>query len=209
MYPKILNFIQQLENEFQSIPENRKKTLALIANYITEKQLDKKHIQLLYVCTHNSRRSHLGQIWARVAADYYKINNVRTFSGGTEVTRFNINALHALQRIGFLINKKTDTENPVFEISHSESNLPCNCFSKLFFDKNNPPQEFAAIMTCSEAEENCPLIYGAELKIATTYDDPKIFDDTPLQNQKYNERCKQIALETFFVFSQVKNNCIL
>jgi len=44
---------------------------------------------------------------------------------------------------------------------------------------------------------------GVELRIGTTYDDPKVFDDTPLQDAKYDERCRQIAIETFYVFSKL------
>jgi len=204
MYPKILHFIQNLEKEFETIPDSRKKLLQNISRYIAEKLSHKKPIQLMYVCTHNSRRSHLGQIWAKVAADYYNINNVSTYSGGTEITAFNINAINALKRLGFIIKTITDDKNPEYEVSYANQFSPSLCFSKLFSDKKNPQKEFAAIMTCSDAEENCPFISGVELRVATTYHDPKNFDNTPLQDQMYDERCKQIALETFFVFSLLK-----
>ncbi len=204
MYPKILHLIQQLEKEFDTIPESRKKILEHISAYIAEKQLTSKNIQLMYVCTHNSRRSHLGQIWAKVAADYYQINKVSTFSGGTEVTAFNMNAINALKRAGFIIKPKSEGVNTEYEVMHSNENQPSICYSKLFSDLKNPQKEFAAIMTCSDADENCPFISGVELRIATTYHDPKNFDNTPLQDQMYDERCRQIALETCYVFSTVK-----
>jgi protein-tyrosine phosphatase/arsenate reductase len=56
-------------------------------------------------------------------------------------------------------------------------------------------------MTCSDAEENCPFIPGVDLRIGTTYDDPKAFDGTQLQDEKYQERSSQIALECLYVFS--------
>ena len=204
MYPKILHLIQQLEKEFDTIPESRKKILEHISAYIAEKQITSKNIQLMYVCTHNSRRSHLGQIWAKVAADYYQINKVSTFSGGTEVTAFNMNAINALKRAGFIIKPKSEGVNTEYEVMHSNENQPSICYSKLFSDLKNPQKEFAAIMTCSDAEENCPFISGVELRIATTYHDPKNFDNTSLQDQMYDERCRQIALETCYVFSTVK-----
>jgi hypothetical protein len=97
-----------------------------------------------------------------------------------------------------------DSENPTYQISFSKNEGPIECFSKVYDDIKNPKLNFAAIMTCSDAEENCPFIPGVELRIGTTYDDPKAFDNTPIQDSKYDERCKQIALETLYVFSKIK-----
>jgi protein-tyrosine phosphatase/arsenate reductase len=158
----------------------------------------------MYVCTHNSRRSHFGQIWATVAAEYYGIKNVVTFSGGTEATAFNVNAIKALKEIGFEIQAKDESLNPIFEVKYSDDSNPTICFSKVYDDAFNPNTNFAAIMTCSDAEENCPFIPGVELRIGTTYNDPKEFDGTYLQDSKYKERALQIALETLYVFSLIK-----
>ena len=158
----------------------------------------------MYVCTHNSRRSHFGQIWGAVAAAYYSIENVITYSGGTEATAFNINAINALKGIGFVVQAKDETTNPVYEVSFGDELKPSICFSKVYNDEFNPSSNFAAIMTCGDAEENCPFIPGVELRIGTTYDDPKEFDGTELQDQKYKERSLQIALETLYVFSLIK-----
>ena len=203
MIKSIKTYCDGLIKEFDSISVERKILLEKISQYIQQKKLEHKPIQLVYVCTHNSRRSHFGQIWAQVAANYYNIKNVKTFSGGTEATAFNINAINAVKRIGFDVKKTTETTNPIYHLYYNESEKPIECFSKVYNDDVNPKQEFAAIMTCSDAEENCPFIPGVELRIGTTYDDPKAFDNTPLQDAKYDERCKQIALETFYVFSKI------
>jgi protein-tyrosine phosphatase/arsenate reductase len=139
-----------------------------------------------------------------VAASYYGIKNVSTFSGGTEATAFNSNAINALKRIGFNIKAIDTKKNTTYHVFHDDNEAPSVCFSKTYDDATNPQKEFAAIMTCSGAEENCPFIPGVELRIATTYNDPKAFDNTPQQDAKYDERCKQIALETLYVFSLVK-----
>ena len=203
MYPSIKNYADELVRQFDLIPDNRKQTLSRISNYIAAKKKEGKTVNLVYVCTHNSRRSHFGQIWAKVAADYYNVTEVNTFSGGTEATAFNSNAIHSLERAGFKIEQTTSSENPVFHVFHDDKEAPSICFSKVYDQFPNPATEFAAIMTCSDAEENCPFIPGVELRIGTTYDDPKACDNTPVQNEKYDERCKQIALETLFVFSQI------
>jgi arsenate reductase len=204
MYTQIKKYCDDLALEFNSISKDRKVLLEQISSYIHSKINTGNPINLVYICTHNSRRSHFGQIWAQVAADYYNIKNVNVFSGGTEATAFNINAINAIKRVGFDVKKMDDSNNSIYQISFDENEKPISCFSKEYHDSTNPKIEFAAIMTCSDAEENCPFIPGAELRIGTTYDDPKAFDNTPLQDKKYDERCKQIALETLYVFAIIK-----
>lgn len=203
MNAKIKDYLDELTQQFDTIPQERKDILERISNYIRSKQAQNKPANLVYICTHNSRRSHFGQIWAKVAADYFNIENVKTYSGGTEETAFNAHAISALQRAGFNVQKTTDSENPIYHVYHSDGGEPSVCFSKVYDHAQNPGSEFSAIMTCGDAEENCPFIPGVELRVATTYDDPKEFDNTPLQDQKYDERCKQIALETLYAFSLI------
>lgn len=203
MYREIQNYCDKLVKEFDSISNERKILLEKISSYIADKKAQNNSVNLIYVCTHNSRRSHFGQIWAHVASNYYGVKKINSFSGGTEATAFNINAINALKRIGFRIDTVSDGSNPIYHVFHDDQESPNMCFSKIYNDPANPQKEFAAIMTCSDAEENCPFIPGVELRIGTTYDDPKTFDNTPKQDAKYDERCKQIALETLYVFSKV------
>ena len=203
MNTKIKNLCDQLSQQFESISSDRKVLLEKISSYIQQKKDAKSPIQLIYVCTHNSRRSHFGQIWAAVAAEYFGVNEVSTFSGGTEATAFNPNAIQALRGLGFEITEMDTTLNPKYEVDFGGSKLNI-CFSKVYDDVSNPLSNFAAIMTCGEAEENCPFIPGVELRIGTTYDDPKSFDGTDFQDEKYIERALQIGLETLYVFSKIK-----
>jgi protein-tyrosine phosphatase/arsenate reductase len=203
MHSKISHYLDDLRGQFDSISTERKEILTKIAAYIRSKREQNKPVNLVYICTHNSRRSHFGQVWAKTAADYYGIEQVNTFSGGTEATAFNRNAINALIRAGFEVKQMTDSQNPVYHVLHSAGE-PSVCFSKVYDHTSNPASEFAAIMTCSDAEENCPFIPGVELRVGTTYDDPKEYDNTPLQDEKYDERCKQIALETLYAFSLLK-----
>lgn len=204
MYLSIKLYVDELKTHFPQISPERKQLLEKISKYLKGRLNKDLPISLIYICTHNSRRSHFGQIWSKVASEYYKINNIQTYSGGTEATAFNRNAINALKRIGFKISTNAESQNSEYKVCYDESRDPIICFSKVYDHPNNPQKDFAAIMTCSDAEENCPFIPGAELRIATNYDDPKAFDDTPLQDSKYDERCKQIALETFYVFSLIK-----
>lgn len=202
MQKAIKTYCQELEKNFNEISDDRKILLQKLANYIKSKKSADKPIQLVYICTHNSRRSHFGQIWSAVAATFYDIDNVFTYSGGTEATAFNINAINALNRVGFQITDDGSKSNPKYNVAYGD-NFSTTCFSKVYNHPSNPQKEFAAIMTCADAEENCPFIPGVELRIGTTYNDPKAFDNTPLQDEKYSERCRQIALECMYVFSLI------
>lgn len=204
MYIKVKQYLEELIPQFEKISEERKETLQKIGNYIAEKRTHNEVTHLVYICTHNSRRSHFGQIWAKAAADFYDIPNVHTYSGGTEATAFNPNAIEALKRVGMKVNKTTDTENPVYHVYYADDREPSVCFSKLYDESPNPKSDFAAIITCSDAEENCPFIPGVELLIGTTYDDPKAFDNTSFQQETYDERCRQIAVETLYAFSTIQ-----
>jgi arsenate reductase len=203
MYPSIKNYVEELTKEYNSISENRKEILERISQYIAKKKVMGREVNLVYICTHNSRRSHFGQIWAHVAASYYGIKDVNTYSGGTEATAFNVNAINSLKRVGFNIKPVHIEKNSIYHVFHDDFESPSICFSKTYDDAKNPQKEFAAIMTCSDAEENCPFIPGVELRIGTTYDDPKSYDNTPKQDAKYDERCRQIALETLYVFYKI------
>jgi arsenate reductase len=203
MYSAIQSYCDSLTREFDSISAERKAMLEKISTYISQKQVRNQPVNLVYICTHNSRRSHFGQIWAAIASHYYNIPDISAYSGGTEATAFHPNAINALKRIGFSISVIKDEQNPVYLVVFDDQRKPVECFSKVYDDAVNPKTDFAAIMTCGEAEENCPFIPGVDLRIATTYNDPKAFDNTPQQDAKYDERCRQIALETFYAFSKI------
>jgi arsenate reductase len=202
IYEPIKRYCETLIKEFHNIPEQRKHLLEQIAAYGAEKLKNHKPLQLVYICTHNSRRSHFGQVWASVAGVYYKMP-VTAYSGGTEATAFHIHAISALKRIGFEITASKVSDNPLYKVKFDDQERAIECFSKVYDHPYHPKSDFAAIMTCGEAEENCPFIPGAEFRIATTYDDPKVSDNTPMQDVTYDERCMQIAREVFYTFSKL------
>ena len=204
LYPSLQNTILHFVSAFNEIPVERKIILRQLTDFIQTKIASGSPVQLNFICTHNSRRSHISQLWAQAAAAYYGIENVFCYSGGTEATAFNPRAVKAMGDVGFQILKKDDSGNPRYEVHFSDSNPPVIAFSKVYHDAFNPQKDFAAVMTCSHADENCPLVLGASARIALTYDDPKEFDGTPLEATKYAERAQEIGREIFFAFSQVK-----
>ena len=196
--------VEQLTNEFDLIPAPRKERLNDLTQFVQSKVNASQKVYLNFICTHNSRRSHLSQIWAQAAAHLYGVPDVKCFSGGTEATAFNPRAVKAMQEAGFAITTSKPGDNPVYEVRFAESATPIIAFSKKYDDPFNHNKDFAAIMTCSHADENCPLVLGASGRIALTYDDPKEFDGTPLEAAKYRERVLQIGREILFALSRVK-----
>ncbi|MEQ1830191.1 MAG: protein-tyrosine-phosphatase [Pirellula sp.] len=197
-------YVRARTAEFDKISNERKTDLDRLADYVTQRVQSKKRVQLIFICTHNSRRSHISQIWASVAAAEYGVEGVETFSGGTEATAFNPRAIAAMHRAGLEIKRLSEDANPKYQVRFSERREPLLCFSKKYDDESNPQTDFCAVMTCSQADQGCPLVRGADLRIALPFDDPKAADGTPGETARYDERCLQIAREMLYVFSRVQ-----
>jgi hypothetical protein len=203
---KVEDICIELENEIHLIPPERKEKLLTLRDYILRKIEDNQIPKLIVICTHNSRRSHIGQVWLAVGTDYYKIPEIQTFSGGTEATAFNIRAVLAFRKIGFDIRtEKSERDNPIYQVSWTKGMQPYQAFSKKYEDKPNPNEKFAAIMVCSEADEGCPFVHGCDFRLSLPYDDLKVYDGTDLEVNKYDERVRQIGREMLFVLSSIKN----
>ncbi|MEI6409058.1 MAG: protein-tyrosine-phosphatase [Bacteroidota bacterium] len=195
-------YIESL-TDFNAIPDARKEILMPAAAYIRLKLDRSEPVRLTFICTHNSRRSHLGQVWAQIAACYYGVAPVSCYSGGTERTACNPRTVSALARAGLRVSQISEGENPIYLFAYAEGVNPMVAFSKVYDYAPNPDSGFAAVMTCSHAEENCPFIPGAEKRLSLLYEDPKIADDTPEESEVYDVRCRQIAAEMMFVFANV------
>ncbi|WP_299062344.1 protein-tyrosine-phosphatase [uncultured Polaribacter sp.] len=203
LFIEIDEFIKKLDTK--TITEDRKTVLQPLTDFIQTKVSNNEEIRINFICTHNSRRSHLSQVWAQTMASYFNIKNVFCYSGGTEATALFPMAAETLQKSGFKIQKLSEENNPVYSIKYGDNEHPIIGFSKKLDDAFNPKSAFAAIMTCSQADGGCPFIAGAEKRIPITFEDPKAFDNTPQQAEKYNERSIQIATELFYVFSQINS----
>lgn len=204
LLPNLKKYAEKAITEFDKIPNERKKILEEMSEYISKAKKNNEKMDFIFICTHNSRRSHISQFWAAAAAEYYGIDNFNSYSGGTEVTAFNHRSVAALKRAGFEIKKLNDDKNTKYSVKYSNRKPEIIGFSKKFEDKFNPQENYVAVMVCSEADQSCPFVPSASERFAITYDDPKAFDDTKQETQKYDERTQQIAREMFYVFSLVK-----
>ena len=204
MYKKIEDIIDALD--VSTIRVGRSDIHKSLTNYIQDKVDNKEDVNLNFICTHNSRRSHLSQIWAQTMATYFKIPNVSCYSGGTEATAMFPKTAETLRNQGFVFQTLVEGQNPVYAIKHSPNRQPTMGFSKTYNDEFNPQTDFAAILTCSDADTNCPFIPNADVRIALTFEDPKMFDNTPQQTEKYQDRSLEIATELYAIFSKVKKS---
>ncbi len=202
LFIEIEKTIEQLK--FEEISAARKAMLQPLIKFIQSKVNEQKEIKLNLICTHNSRRSHLAQVWAQTAAAYFNLKNVFCYSGGTQVTALFYMVIKTLVRQGFQVNAISDGCNPNYAINYSQNEPPIIGFSKKYNDAFNPQSEFAAVLTCSQADTDCPLVIGAEKRISLSFEDPKAHDHTTQQSQKYHETSLQIATEMWYVFSQIK-----
>lgn len=202
--PALREYAGSFLANFDDVPENRKKELDRVAEFISNRLASNGTAKLTFICTHNSRRSHMGQIWAQTAAYFYGVEGIQTYSGGTEATAFNPNAVKAMKAAGFDIKSDGKAENPVYNVGYANNRAPMQAYSKRYDDESNPQEDFCAIMTCSDADENCPFIPGAALRIPITYEDPKAYDNTSVEEKAYAERCFQIGTEMFYLFNKVR-----
>lgn len=204
LLPALQSTTNNLVKRFTAISPARRELLQQLTAFVEQRVQAGQVVHLNFICTHNSRRSHLSQLWAQAAAYHYKVPNVQAYSGGTEATAFNPRAVKAMMEAGFQIVKVNDGDNPVYEVTFADEINPVTAFSKKYDDPFNHNKDFAAVMTCSHADENCPVVLGATARIALTYDDPKEFDGTSVEAEKYKERVEEIGTEILYAFSQVK-----
>lgn len=194
-----------LEDDFNSIEDSRKEKLESLANYIVQSKSSLNESKVLFVCTHNSRRSQFAQIWLQTAAYYYGVEGIVTYSGGTEATAANKRAIDALERSGFSVTSSERSDgNHMYVVSQGKDFGTNLLFSKVYDDSQNPQKGFGAVMVCSDADKSCPILHGAEDRISLPYDDPRHYDNTPAEKEKYDETCRRIATEMFYAMSLVK-----
>jgi arsenate reductase len=205
MYPNLKSTIENILPRVDGISDSRKEKLKKLVDFVLVRAQKNQPINMTFICTHNSRRSHYSQVWAQVAAAYYDIPLVFSYSGGTEVTGVYKEVIATLERQGFeVFQKDVLSGNHIYLIRFCPIAHPIIGFSKKYDDVFNPANDFAAVMTCTSADENCPFIPNATARISLPFEDPKVSDGTPQQAEVYQERSEQIASELFYVFQEVK-----
>lgn len=202
IYPALSKTIEGLSQ--YHVSEARKRLLQPLVDFIQQKVNLRQRINLHFICTHNSRRSHFSQVWAQVAAAHFGIPEVYCYSGGTTETALFPKVAETLTDQGFQVFHLSAGSNPVYAVKYAADAMPVIGFSKPYDSPFNPASAFAAVMTCSQADDGCPFIAGVETRISLPFEDPKRADHTPEQARVYAASSLQIAAEMYALFSTIK-----
>ncbi|MDH3650028.1 MAG: protein-tyrosine-phosphatase [Saprospiraceae bacterium] len=192
--------IEKLLRETDLISAERKKELQQLAFQIERQLKEIGKAQVLFICTHNSRRSQLAELWLRLAARYHNLAGITSFSGGTESTTFNSRMVDAIIRFGIKLEGSETKENPSY-MAFFTKNEPDNVemFSKRYDDTFNPQSDFIAVMVCDQADTECPVVSGADIRLSLPYKDPKEADNRPNEQLVYDEKVKEIGREVLYM----------
>ena len=192
-----------LKNIDMGIEKNRKDKIVKLAQIIKKNHEQQNIVKITFICTHNSRRSQFSQVWAYISALYFKLDFLEFYSGATEVDSVNLNVINALSNSGLKI-EKTHKDKAIYLLKSLKKDKGISLYSKLYNSKLNPSKHFIAIMTCSDADQMCPVIKGADKRVSLPYPDPRVADNTGLEEEVYKQTCSIIAKEMFYLMKQLK-----
>lgn len=211
--PKLGAYVHRAQACFSKIPSQRASFFEKAAQSVSElagSATNKTH--LLFVCTHNSRRSQFGQAWATVAASVNGLSSMSCHSCGTEETACHPNTIAALNRAGFSLEAtQPQADNPCyFTTIEANSKQDADAtgaglrlFSKAFGHSELPTANVVAMMCCEDASEKCPVVPGAVLNVPLHYRDPKRSDGSAEESATYDASCLEIATEMLFFASRL------
>ncbi len=207
LLPRVRAHADFLTTSFDMIDEQHRLAGQKLAEWIAANYRPGKQLDVIAVCTANSRRSFLGETMGNIAAAYYGMPEIRFHSGGTAATR--IQQSHSTWRSRRSAWKSSQparksprgepgTANPIYRLcwgaaESGEVSLQTTEFSKRYDDSTNPRQGFAALMVCGEADAACPSVKGSVLRVSMPYLDPKIYDGGAFEEAKYAERRDDMA----------------
>jgi hypothetical protein len=212
LFTKIAGHADFLTTSFDMIDEIHREAGEKLVDWIAKGFEPGQPLHVTVICTGNSRRSIVGATMGNIAAAYYGMPEIRFHSGGTAPTAFNPRTIATLKEIGVEVEPagrealrgEPKTANPTYIVRWG-LDMEAEEFSKTYFDAGNPQQGFAALLVCGEADAACPVVRGASLRISTPYLDPKIYDDSAFQAQKYAERRDDIGRFMLCVMMQARN----
>ena len=200
MLPPVRQHADYLATTFDMLDESQLQSSSKLANWLVENYDSKEKLNVIIVCTGNSRRSMLGACMGNMAAAYYGLDKVRFHSGGTAPTAFNRRTIATLKSVGFEISPTGEeaergepkTANAKYRVAWG-AGMESLEFSKRYSDASNPSSGFAAVMVCTEADSECPSVQGAAFRLAMPFLDPKSYDDSQYETVKYAERRDDIG----------------
>jgi Protein-tyrosine-phosphatase len=203
----LFGHITRLLDQQDQIDQQRLKLLVLIGDLIATAINERGSCDIITICTHNSRRSQLAEVWLDTACQYFNLHHIKSYSGGTEATAFNIRMVIAMRNLGFHLHTDGPKNNPKYVLQALEpKEHPHILFSKVYDHPFNPRENFMALMVCDHASEACPIVNGASHRISLVYRDPKEHDDSPMEYDAYHAKVEEIGREMLFLMQCVRQS---
>ena len=140
-----------------------------------------------------------------MGSKYFDIKNVKSYSGGTEATSFNPRMVHAMSVKAFPIKLVKSGKNPHYSLNKRDQSSVSIMFSKKYDDAFNPQHNYIAVMVCDHADQNCPIVFGADHRFSLKYKDPKEFDDTVNEENAYLKKVDEIGREILYMLEHLKS----
>jgi arsenate reductase (thioredoxin) len=211
IYSKVRLHADLLTTQFDLIEERHRAAADELVTWISTNYQPGKPLAVIVVCTGNSRRSILGSTMGNIAAAYYGLPDIRFYSGGTTPSAFNPRTVETLKEIGVVVEPtgkegprgSSGEANPIYKVLWRASHETLE-FSKVYSDAHNPQSGFAAVMVCSQADAECPVVKGAGKRISAPYADPKEYDGAEFEAAKYAERRDDIGRFMLSVLMQAR-----
>lgn len=214
LFPKVREHMARLGEEAEQIGAGHREGGDALAQWLAANYQPGKPLHVLAICTGNSRRSMFTASMGNFAAAYHGLAEITFRSAGTAPSAINSRTIRALNAIGVEIQPTgeeakrgpDDAPNPKLLVRWGKagSGLETVEFSKHYSDPSNAQQGFAAILVCSDADKECPIVRGAAKRIPLPFNDPKAFDGQPEEEAKYAERRDDIGRLMMLVMKQVR-----
>lgn len=203
LYPILDEYVRDFPKEFRKISEDRRYRLNEIIYFLEEQRENNVPRQLIFISTNQSSVSQMAQTWSKAAAYYFGFPNFQSFSGGIKPHEISLNTIISMEKAGFIIYKSDVEGIGVYRVKYSYNLNPIVVFPKKIRHKKNPYTDFMAVFVEENADVNISNIKGTYHRLLLNYNDPVGYEGSGLEDQMYEESCKKVAIEMFYIFSQL------
>ncbi|GEM_PF-5667501 len=199
-YPALYEQCQRLAGEEGLIPGARRDTLRLIGDTLLHMIRERGQAEILFAGITDGSLTQLAQIWLYTALNYYKVGNVRVFSGGLRPEAINYRIVAALKRQGFTIMPMRGyAKNPVYFFNLGRNYPDYTIFAKAIDYHTNPHDGFLAVPVNPAADGIDYHEYGACCIIPCHWERPDIWDDTFVEAMKYDEYTRTVGRDMIYL----------
>ncbi len=204
LYPILNEYIRNFPKELRKIPEERRYRLNEIVYFLEDQQQNRAPWQVTFISSNESAAGQMALAWSRAAAYYFGFTDFTPNSGGMVPEQIPVSAILSLEKAGFIIYKAPIGGIDVYRVKYTYNLEPLVMFPKKIDHVKNPANSFMAVVLDSNAELNIKNIRGTYNRLFLEYEDPSGYVGSDMEKEKFDELCRQVAVEMFYVFSQLR-----